>query len=302
MSFNKGLVSVIIPCFNQSKFLAEALNSIISQSYSLWECIIVNDGSNDNTEDIAKQFVNKDSRIKYIYQENSGVSTARNTGFKVATGEFIQFLDGDDFIAQEKFNVQVEFLNKNSHLDINYCSFSHYYDNKRLFEKYAYEILKEYPLEDFLFGWDRNVGVPIHAPLFRRRIWTEDEVPFPPDYKYRYEDWVFWILICLKGCRFGYIEDTFAYYRIHETSFGSAINITPVHSIKAVMYIASIIPEKYKEQFLDETIAFYFNRYYSDRYNKEVLNSVRWKFTRLITAPFRYITPKFIKKRLKSRL
>lgn len=77
---DKGKVSIIVPCYKQAEFLPETLDSVLSQTYSNWECIIVNDGSPDNTEEIAKIYQSKDTRIKYLFKNNEGIAIARNTG------------------------------------------------------------------------------------------------------------------------------------------------------------------------------------------------------------------------------
>ncbi|MBL1232163.1 MAG: hypothetical protein CMD31_06210 [Flavobacteriales bacterium] len=92
----KTLVSIIIPCYNAKKYIAETIESVINQSYSNWELIIVNDGSTDNSATILNQFSEKDNRIQLINKSNSGVSDTRNKGLEVANGEFITFLDADD--------------------------------------------------------------------------------------------------------------------------------------------------------------------------------------------------------------
>ena len=92
------LVSIIIPCYNQGNLLVNALGSVLKQSLSAWECIIINDGSTDNSAEIAKAFCAKDKRFTYIYQQNGGSATARNTGLKHVQGKYIQFLDADDII------------------------------------------------------------------------------------------------------------------------------------------------------------------------------------------------------------
>jgi glycosyltransferase involved in cell wall biosynthesis len=96
------LVSIIIPCYNQGRYLSESLESVFLQSYKNWECIIINDGSTDETEDVAHSYVSKDARFKYIKTQNSGLSASRNTGIKNADGNFIQLLDADDLIEQDK--------------------------------------------------------------------------------------------------------------------------------------------------------------------------------------------------------
>lgn len=116
------LVSVIIPCYNYGRFLADALESILAQTYPHWECIVMDDGSTDNTGDIAKQYAQKDSRIKYIYQNNSGVSGARNRALEEANGEYVQLLDADDMLEASKLELQVAFFAGHPDVDLIYSS------------------------------------------------------------------------------------------------------------------------------------------------------------------------------------
>ena len=90
------LVSVIIPAYNAERFISETIKSVISQTFSDFELLIVDDGSIDNQKKIIKEFAASDNRIRYIYQLNEGVSAARNNGFKNSHGRFIAFLDADD--------------------------------------------------------------------------------------------------------------------------------------------------------------------------------------------------------------
>ena len=104
------LISVVIPAYNAEQFLDETLESVLSQTYENWECIIVNDGSTDNTESIAKKWCEKDARFCYFYKENSGVSDTRNLGIKEARGEYIAFLDADDLYMPNFLEVCLENL------------------------------------------------------------------------------------------------------------------------------------------------------------------------------------------------
>lgn len=89
-------VSIILPVYNCEKYIGEAVESVLGQSASDWELIIVNDGSSDNSGEICQEFASRDSRITYIEQENKGVSAARNAGIGKARGKYVLFLDGDD--------------------------------------------------------------------------------------------------------------------------------------------------------------------------------------------------------------
>lgn len=116
----EGLVSVIIPTYNRSAFLKEAIESVMVQTYRPIECIVVDDGSTDDTkkvvEEIAKT-VDKNFKLLYIFQENSGSQVARNTGTKSSSGFFIQYLDSDDLLYPKKLEKQVCFLNEHLEVD-----------------------------------------------------------------------------------------------------------------------------------------------------------------------------------------
>lgn len=95
---SQPLISIIVPCYNVEAFIKKALQSIYLQTYTNWECILVDDGSKDQTKDEIDVWLKKDSRFKYFYQDNQGLSGARNTGLKKASGEFVYFFDSDDLI------------------------------------------------------------------------------------------------------------------------------------------------------------------------------------------------------------
>lgn len=102
------LISIVIPVFNAEKYISETLDSLIKQTYSNWECFIIDDGSTDHSKDIIQEYCKKDNRFHYFYQENSGPSVARNNGLKLVEGEYIQFLDADDVLMPERFDVLLQ--------------------------------------------------------------------------------------------------------------------------------------------------------------------------------------------------
>lgn len=118
---SQPIVSVIIPCYNTADFVAETILSVVKQSYEELEIIVVDDGSTDSS----KAEINsvKDSRLRYVYQENQGLSSARNTGIKNASGDFIMFLDADDVLYREKIAVQLNFFRQHPQYDIVTCGF-----------------------------------------------------------------------------------------------------------------------------------------------------------------------------------
>lgn len=119
----RGLVSVITPAFNSGRFIAETINSVLSQTYQNWEMIIVDDCSTDETIKIVKSFQEKDDRVKLIKNEtNKGSAFSRNLALRSAKGRWIAFLDSDDIWTPDKLEKQVEFMEKNNY----YFSYTNY--------------------------------------------------------------------------------------------------------------------------------------------------------------------------------
>ena len=125
-------VSIIVPCYQQGNYLYETLLSIQNQSFQDWECLVVNDGSTDQTSKIATIFCDLDLRFKYIFQENNGVSSARNLGLKNAQGNFIQFIDCDDLLQSDKIKAQLNFLKQNPQIDIVYGTSRYFFTDNPL--------------------------------------------------------------------------------------------------------------------------------------------------------------------------
>jgi glycosyltransferase involved in cell wall biosynthesis len=105
-----GKVSVVVPCYNQARFLGEAIQSVLSQGYTDFEIIVVDDGSNDDTEEVASGYAKENSRVRLIRQENRGQAVARNRGLSEAHGEYVVFLDSDDRLVGEALEVGVREL------------------------------------------------------------------------------------------------------------------------------------------------------------------------------------------------
>lgn len=122
-----SLVSVIVPVYNAENYLEVCINSILKQTYQNIELILINDGSTDNSDEICKKYSNIDNRVRYIFQENSGPSKARNKGLELARGDYIQFVDSDDFLEKNCIEILVKSM-KDSDLVI--ASYTNVYGNK----------------------------------------------------------------------------------------------------------------------------------------------------------------------------
>lgn len=111
----KDLVSIIMPSYNTARYISESIESVLSQTYTNWELIIVDDCSTDNTDDIVKPYL-EDNRIKYLKNEkNSGAAISRNYALREAKGRWIAFLDSDDLWLPQKLEKQIEFMEKNNY-------------------------------------------------------------------------------------------------------------------------------------------------------------------------------------------
>ena len=127
-------VSIITPCYNASRFISQTIDSVLTQTFTDWEMIIVDDGSKDDSSDIVEKYVKKDSRIRLIQQPNGGSANARNHGIREATGRYIALLDADDLWLPQFLEKQIEFMKEKKAI----CVYSSY---KRIDEN-SNEILK----------------------------------------------------------------------------------------------------------------------------------------------------------------
>src|SRR5207302_5302976 len=121
-------VSVIVPSYNYAHFLPQTLRNVQSQSCADWECIVVDDGSTDNTAECVQNFAKTDARIRYVRQPNRGLSAARNTGLRHCRGDYVQFLDADDWIESHKLEKQADYLDRNPRVDLVYGSMRYFPD------------------------------------------------------------------------------------------------------------------------------------------------------------------------------
>ena len=111
------LVSIVIPCYNAEKFIKNTLKTVLKQTYSHFEIFVIDDGSKDTSADIVTDLAKTDARIRYVYQPNGGVSSARNHGIKLATGSYIAFLDSDDFWHENNLEKKIEVLENDLSID-----------------------------------------------------------------------------------------------------------------------------------------------------------------------------------------
>lgn len=192
-------VSVIIPCYNQGKYISDAINSVLAQTYKDIEIVIVNDGSTDNSNEIIKTFADKYKNILFFDEnKNKGVINARNMAIEAASGEFILPLDADDTIEPTYIEKAVKILKENPNIGIVYCK-------ARMFGiKNEYWDLKDFDKSNILYN-----NCIFCSALFRKADFIK--VGMYKDYMlYGCEDYDLWL---------SFIEQGFDVYRIDEILF-----------------------------------------------------------------------------------
>ncbi len=212
MQNEQPLISVIMPCYNYAHFLPEAIESVLQQKYSHLECIIVDDGSPDTTEEIAKKYCKLDARVKYVKQQNQGLPTARNTGISMAKGKYILPLDADDKISPDYAAKAVEVLEGNPNMGIVYCETLFFGSMNGIFK------LKPYKLSEILI----NNVIP-HAGFFRKEDWVAGG-GYNPNMKLGWEDYDFWLSIIELGREVYKIPEVLYFYRQGHTSMRDVTN------------------------------------------------------------------------------
>ena len=184
---SKPAVSVIVTCYNKAQYLPDALDSLLAQTFNNWECIIVNDGSIDHTEDVALDYAARDKRFIYLSQENQGVVAARNNGILKSEGEFILPLDGDDIIEKTFLEKSVEAIKKDDKIKIVCCRVEYFG------EEQGEKILRPFSLSNMLIG-----NCMVNTSLFRREDY--DRVGgYNPNMNIGWEDWDFWLSLLEDG-------------------------------------------------------------------------------------------------------
>ena len=210
------LISVVIPAYNAEQFLDETLESVLSQTYENWECIIVNDGSTDNTESIAKKWCEKDARFCYFYKENSGVSDTRNLGIKEARGEYIAFLDADDLYMPNFLDVCLENLVEK---DVDLIA------PKMLeFRDVQNEVIEDEDKKDYLYSGKEGIALFLHSNRITMALLCKksvmDEVGGFTWHK-KAEDLHCWLKVLFAGYKIYRLGEYYAYRRMHNNSWSS---------------------------------------------------------------------------------
>lgn len=226
-------VSIIIPFYNTAPYLNRCLNSVINQTYKNLEIILINDGSTDNSREICTNYKNKDTRITIINKPHGGVSDAKNYGLKYSTGDYIGFVDSDDFINPHMFEFLVKGLEEYN-TDISMCNLEEVYSSH--INNYLEDVPNKYILmskqsamEELLY--DKNIGNYMTTKLFKKELLNGIEFPLNK----LYEDIHIAYKLFLKSKQITYLPTVLYYYFQREESI-----VNKVSSNSIMDYITAI--------------------------------------------------------------
>jgi glycosyltransferase involved in cell wall biosynthesis/SAM-dependent methyltransferase len=246
-SIASQLVSIIIPCYNHAHYLSIAIESVLKQTYPFIEIVVVDDGSADNTKQVAQKY----SQIKYIYQPNQGLSVSRNTGIKNCTGAYIAFLDADDWLYPSAIEINLNCLQQNEQFAFVSGAYDNVYENKNITEC-KIEIGTDH-YEHFL---DYNYVGMISVVLFRR--WVFDEFLFDTNLK-ACEDHDLYLKVARKYPVLHHTQKIAAYRRL-STSMSS--------NIPLLLSTALTILKRQKKQLKTKAERKVYNRSYNSLYQQ----------------------------------
>lgn len=279
------LVSIIIPCYNQAHFLNETLESVANQTYSNWECIIVNDGSPDHTGLVANAWCEKDNRFRYHKKRNGGLSSARNAGINISKGEYILPLDSDDIIDKNFLISLVPELIKDESLAIVSC-YSKFFTDK------ISNIVNELKPNGDTYFYMLYVNQLVATSLYRKKCW-EQVGGYDESMNKGFEDWELWLSITKQGWKYKIKKEFLFYYR--KTKKSMLVDTINNHFEANKEYIFKKHSDIYIKDFENcMTVLFHDLKTYRASEIK-IKNSLEYKIGKIIYKPFKLLK-KFLAK------
>ena len=212
-------VSVIIPVYNGAGFIGDTLESVRSQTFTDWECIVIDDGSTDDTAAVVKENIAGDSRFQYAHQPNSGLSAARNAGLERSGGEYIQFLDADDVLMPVKLAEQLELISREaavvSYTDYRTGSAADIYKEETFYKPAQFHTAD--PLVELITRWESRLIIPPHSWLFHASFFRDRGLRFDTSLP-NHEDFDCWVNILRLQPKIAYLGKKLVIYRLSDGS------------------------------------------------------------------------------------
>lgn len=237
------LISVIVPIYNVEKYLSKCVDSIINQTYKNLEIILVDDGSPDNCPKICDEYAKQDSRIKVIHKENGGLSDARNAGMKVATGEYVSFIDSDDYISDDFIETLYATM-KTENSDIVECDIVKFEDGTT-------PVIEKENCEINSFSTEKGLSLLIAENKFHQHVWNKLykseiglKIPFAKGKLNEDEFWTYQIFgLAEKVTKIN--KSMYFYLQRSGSIMGNKFNIRRLDALEAKLERQKYIEEKF---------------------------------------------------------
>lgn len=210
---NNLAVSIIIPVYNGQLFLEETILSVIDQTHSLWELILIDDGSTDQSYSICEKYELLDERIKAFSKLNGGQGAARNYGIEKASNNYISFLDADDLWKKNKLEVQLDYFKKNKNLDVIFSPGEIFYTGSKKRELFAWKTGELYGFEWLNELYERS-GIINSSVILKQSCLQKLRFDESPNIRGS-EDWDLWLRLAFQGCNFCGTTEYLVFYREH---------------------------------------------------------------------------------------
>lgn len=262
--------SIILPIYNVEKYLKECVDSIQAQTFKDYEIILVDDGSNDSSPAICDELASNDERIKVIHKSNGGQSTARNIGLEKAAGDYIIYLDSDDFITSDTFFEDIYNKIQETKSDIVLYKYSKYFDDTKTLDKctfaldFAENITDSEEMLETLVAKDAYYGMA-WVKAFRRDMAIENSIVFDTNLVCEDMDWYFNLVLCAQ--KISAIDKSYVAYRQRIGSVTSSLKLRNLTDYIFTMekwnekLLASEMSEKKKSALMGALAKYYSNMF-----------------------------------------
>ena len=281
------LVSIIIPVYNIEKYIEECVKSVLAQSYKNFQVILVDDGSKDNSSIICDKLSELDDRIQVIHKNNGGLSSARNAGIKVAKGDYIAFIDGDDYWDDEEFLQDAVKYIVDSNADFINYGLKKYYENedimqegKYIFDRNSIDINDKKKTLDYLISNNLYISSAC-TKLVKRQIIQDNNLIFREGIFSEDIDWSVRLLVCSK--RIDVINKTPYVYRYRTNSISKTLGIKNVQDLignieKSISYIPK--NDEFKYEYMSYVAFQYLTlmiipNYVNEKLPKEIMSKIK---------------------------
>lgn len=297
---SKPKVSVIVPIYNVEKYLRRCLDSLVNQTLTDIEIILVDDESPDNSNEIYKEYLAKDNRIKLVQKKNGGLGFARNSGLEIATGEFIAYIDSDDYVDVNMFKKLYD-TSKNNNLDTVYCGYNNLDDELKVHSFSEVDDLTIFSTKDEVNGvlldmiackpsspLERKYRMSVWHAIYSRDLIENNRIRFCSERQFISEDIIYHIDYLSKANRIAFIPDSFYYYCYNEDSLTKTFREDRFE--KSVILHQELL-RRFKVEGYKESV-------YKNRVDRFLIGYARYTIVRLSKAAISYSAKLKILKRI----